>query len=144
LTSKEKLAEHGEIRSLERAAALLDAVAGAGPDGVGLGNLSGAVGLHTSTALHLVKTPESVGFLARQGASKRYRIGSRLFVLAAGALDENALLALGAPVLERLSARTGEAARSRPCWRCISMRFSPFSRSRPFQKWFTVSIVLRR
>src|SRR3546814_2086676 len=41
---------------------------------------------------------------------KRYRIGSRIFTLAAGALEENALLSLATPVLERLNADTGEAA----------------------------------
>lgn len=100
----------GGIQSLERAAALLDAVAASGPAGIGLADLSERVGLHTSTAFHLVKTLESLGFLTRRGDSKRYRIGSRLFVLAAGALDESALLTLGTPILERLSQTTGEAA----------------------------------
>ncbi len=107
---KAKPAERSGIQSIERAAALLDAVAAASPTGIGLAELSERVGLHTSTAFHLIKTLETIGFLARIGESKRYRIGNRLFVLAAGALDESALLAMGQPVLERLSARTGEAA----------------------------------
>lgn len=102
--------ERDGIQSIKRASALLDAVAAAGPSGIGLGELSEAVGLHTSTTFHLVKTLESVGFLMRQGDDKRYRIGNRLFVLAAGALDETALLALGMPILERLSKETGEAS----------------------------------
>lgn len=98
----------GGIQSLERAAALLDAVARR-PEGIGLAELSGAVGLHSSTAFHLAKTLVALG-LVRQEADRRYRIGSRLFGLAAGALDETALLSFGTPVLERLSASTGEAA----------------------------------
>jgi DNA-binding IclR family transcriptional regulator len=108
--SKKAPAERDGIQSIKRASALLDAVAAAGPTGIGLGELSEKVGLHTSTTFHLVKTLESVGFLMRQDEGKRYRIGNRLFVLAAGALDETALLALGMPILERLSAETGEAA----------------------------------
>lgn len=107
---KKAAPERDGIQSIKRASALLDAVAAAGPSGIGLGELSEKVGLHTSTTFHLVKTLESVGFLMRQDEGKRYRIGNRLFVLAAGALDETALLALGMPILERLSRETGEAA----------------------------------
>ena len=103
------MAREGGIQSLERAAALLEAVADA-RDGIGLSEMSEKVGLHTSTAFHLVRTLERMGFLSRRGDSKKYRIGSRLFVLAAGALDEAALLTLGQPVLERLSQETGQAA----------------------------------
>lgn len=105
----DKPAPRGGVQSLERAAALLDAVAEA-PEGVGLVEVSARVGLHTSTAFHLIRTLVGLGFLVQEGESKRYRIGSRLFTLAAGALDESALLTLGMPVLERLSADTGEAA----------------------------------
>lgn len=101
--------ERGGIQSLERAAAILEAVA-QHPDGITLAELSGAVGLHTSTAFHLIKTLVNLGFLAQLPDSKLYRIGGRIFALAAGALDENALLALATPILERLSAGTGEAA----------------------------------
>lgn len=101
--------ERGGIQSLERAAAILDAVA-RHPEGIGLAELSTQLGLHTSTAFHLIKTLVQLGFLSQMAENKRYRIGSRLFVLAAGALDENALLAQATPILERLSEETGEAA----------------------------------
>lgn len=99
----------GGIQSLERAAALLDAVA-ARADGISLAELSPQVGLHTSTAFHLVKTLVSLGFIDQHPESKRYRIGSRVFMLAASALEENTLLAFSTPILERLSADTSEAA----------------------------------
>src|SRR5690606_8069027 len=101
--------EGGGIQSLERAAALLEAVA-ASPDGIGLAELASRVALHTSTAFHLTKTLLGLGFLTQDTQTKRYRIGSRVFMLAAGALNENTLLVLGTPILERLSAATGEAA----------------------------------
>lgn len=97
------------IQSLERAAAILEVVARS-RDGIGLANLSAQTGLHTSTAFHLIKTLVSLGFLIQLPDNKRYRIGSRIFGLAAGAFDENMLLTLATPLLERLSAETGETA----------------------------------
>lgn len=103
-------ARSGGIQSLERAAAILDIVAASRAEGVALADLSERTGLHTSTAFHLLKTLEGLGYVERVADSKRYRIGGRIFVLAAGALDEATLLSLGTPVLERLSHDTGEAA----------------------------------
>jgi len=100
--------EKGGIQSLERAAAILDAIARR-PDGIGLADLSTQVGLHTSTAFHLIKTLSALGFVTQIPGSKRYRIGSHVFRLAAGALDEGTLLSLATPILERLSTATGEA-----------------------------------
>lgn len=101
--------ERGGIQSLERAAAILDAVARS-PQGISLAELSTQVGLHTSTAFHLVKTLVQLEFINQMADTKQYRIGSHLFMLAAGALDENALLSIVTPVLEGLSAKTSEAA----------------------------------
>ncbi len=101
--------DSGKIQSLKRASAILDAVASR-PHGIGLSQISAEVGLHSSTAFHLIQTLVSLGFLAQLPDSRRYRIGPRLFTLAAGALDETMLLALATPVLERLSAETGYAS----------------------------------
>lgn len=103
-------AARGGVQSIQRAAALLDGTAAAGPRGISLSALAERTGLNVSTAHHLCRTLEAEGFLARVGDTKRYRIGGRVFALAAGALDESALLSLGTPILERLSAETGEAA----------------------------------
>lgn len=99
----------GGIQSLERAFAILEVVASS-RDGITLIELSKAVGLHNSTAFHLLKTMVQLGYVAHPRDSKRYLIGSRLFTLAAGALDESTLLALSTPVLEALTLETGEAA----------------------------------
>lgn len=101
--------DSGKIQSLKRASAILDAVA-RHPEGIGLSQISAKVELHSSTAFHLIQTLVSLGFLAQLPDSRRYRIGTRLFALAAGALDETALLALATPILERLSAETGYAS----------------------------------
>lgn len=100
--------ERGGIQSLERAFAILEEVA-RNREGINLVDLSRAVGLHNSTAFHLVKTMAQLGYVSQVRDSKRYRIGSRLFTLATGALEENALLALATPVLETLTRETGEA-----------------------------------
>jgi IclR family acetate operon transcriptional repressor len=100
--------ESGKIQSLKRAAAILDVVARK-PEGISLAQLSTELDLHSSTAFHLIQTLVGLGFLT-QLADRRYRIGTRLFTLAAGALDETALLSLATPILERLSADTGHAA----------------------------------
>ena len=99
--------ERGGIQSLERAFAILEEVA-RNREGITLAELSKAVGLHNSTAFHLLKTMAQLGYLTQLRDSKRYRIGSRLFTLAAGALEENSLLALVTPVLETLTRETGE------------------------------------
>lgn len=100
--------ERGGIQSLERAFAILEEIA-RNREGINLADLSKAVGLHNSTTFHLVKTMVQLGYISQMRDSKRYRIGSKLFTLAAGALDESTLLALATPVLEGLSGATGEA-----------------------------------
>jgi IclR family KDG regulon transcriptional repressor len=100
--------ERGGIQSLERAFAILEEIA-RHREGINLGELSKAVGLHNSTTFHLVKTMAQLGYISQLRDSKRYRIGAKLFTLAAGALDESTLLSLATPVLEGLTAATGEA-----------------------------------
>ncbi len=101
--------ERGGIQSLERAFAILEEIA-RNREGINLADLSKTVGLHNSTAFHLIKTMVQLGYISQVRDSKRYRIGSGLFKLAAGALEENSFLALATPVLETLTGETGEAA----------------------------------
>lgn len=100
--------QRGGIQSLARAFAILEEVA-RNPAGINLADLSKAVGLHNSTTFHLVKTMVQLGYISQVRDSKRYRVGSRLFTLATGALEENTLLAIVTPVLEALSRETGES-----------------------------------
>ena len=99
----------GGIQSLERAFAIIEEI-GRHREGINLADLSKAVGLHNSTTFHLVKTMAQLGYVGQVADSKRYRIGAKLFTLAAGALEENSFLAVATPVLETLTAETGEAA----------------------------------
>jgi IclR family transcriptional regulator, KDG regulon repressor len=95
------------VQSLGRAFAILEEVA-RHRDGIGLADLSKLVGLHNSTAFHLVKTMVSLGYI-RQEKDKRYRVGRPLFALAANCLDEIEMVNLATPVLEDLSRETGES-----------------------------------
>lgn len=94
----------GGIQSLHRALAIIQEVADQ-RDGVGLVELSNAVGLHRSTAFHLAKTLVSLGLLRQEGGDKRYRVGTRLFSLASGSLDEIEILELATPILARLASQ---------------------------------------
>jgi DNA-binding IclR family transcriptional regulator len=97
----------GGVQSLHRAIAILQVVAHS-RQGIGLADLCKEVGLHTSTAFHLAKTLVTLGLLRQEQDSKRYRVGSRLFSLASGALDERELLDISMPVLTSLAEDTGE------------------------------------
>lgn len=101
--------ERRGIQSIERAVSILDVIAN-NPEGISLVTLSSQLGLNNTTAFHLVKTLVQLGIVDQMPDTKQYRVGSRLFMLAAGALNESTLLYLATPVLERLSRETGEAA----------------------------------
>ncbi|MGC1467400.1 MAG: IclR family transcriptional regulator [Pseudolabrys sp.] len=99
----------GGVQSIARAFAIMEEIA-RNRDGIGLAELSKRVGLHNSTAFHLVKTMVSLGYVRQIKDSKRYRIGRPLFALAASALDEREMISLATPILEELSRETGESA----------------------------------
>lgn len=100
--------QRARVQSLGRAFAILEEVA-RHRAGIGLADLSKRVGLHNSTAFHLVKTMVALGYIRQEKDSKRYRIGRPLFALAASALDEIEMVNLATPVLEDLSRETGES-----------------------------------
>jgi DNA-binding IclR family transcriptional regulator len=94
------------VQSLERAFSILEAIAGSNQP-MSLAELSRATGLHTSTTFHLIKTLIVLGYVI-QDEAKRYRIGPRLFMQAAGAFNEVELVNLAMPHLQRLAEETGE------------------------------------
>jgi DNA-binding IclR family transcriptional regulator len=98
----------GGVQSIGRAFAILEEIA-RNRDGVALAELSKRVGLHTSTAFHLVRTMMALGYVRQVADGKRYRVGRPLFALAASALDEIEMASLATPVLEALAEKTGES-----------------------------------
>src|SRR5437588_472285 len=101
--------QRGGIQSLGRAFAILEEVA-RHREGIGLADLSKRVGLHNSTAFHLVKTMVSLGYIRQERDTKRYRVGRPLFALAASSLDEIEMVNVATPVLEDLARDTGESS----------------------------------
>jgi len=99
--------EHGGVQSIARAFSIAEEIA-RNRDGINLAELSKRVGLHNSTTFHLVKTMVQLGYVSQLADSRKYRIGRRMFTLAAGALDEIELVNVATPVLEKLTAGTGE------------------------------------
>lgn len=102
-------AARGGIQSIQRAVAILEAVA-SDPGGITLAEISAQLRLHNSTVFHLIKTLATLGIVEQFPGTKQYRVGSRLFMLAAGAMNENAMLTQATPILEELSRQTGDAA----------------------------------
>lgn len=101
--------ERSGVQSLERGFALLQTIA-AHPDGITLSDLSRSVGLHNSTAFHLVRTMVTLGYVRQQADSKRYILGRKVFALAANARSEIDLIAMAEPVLHELSELTSESS----------------------------------
>jgi DNA-binding IclR family transcriptional regulator len=105
--SRETGKEPGGVQSIARAFAIAEEIA-RNREGISLAELSKRVGLHNSTTFHLVKTMVQLGYVSQLADSRKYRIGRRMFTLAAGALDEIELVSVATPILEKLTGDTGE------------------------------------
>ncbi|MFF4454748.1 IclR family transcriptional regulator [Streptomyces goshikiensis] len=90
-------------QSVERALGILPLLA-RGP--AGLGEVAEELGVHKSTALRLLRTLGEHGFAYRQ-PDGRYRLGSRLFALAAEAVENIDVRAIAHPHLVELGRLTG-------------------------------------
>jgi len=96
------------IQALDRSAALLDALAAAGPQGRTLKQLTDAVGLRASTGRTLLSSLVAHGFAAQDPGTRRYLLGSRVFELNRRYLAQADLSAVAAPVLRAVWERTRE------------------------------------
>ncbi len=94
-------------RTVERALLLLGAVCERGT--VSLAEAARDAGLSASTALRLLRTLESTGFVRRDDAGG-YRPGLRVVQLGAQALSSESLVSLAEGALDRLVGLTGESA----------------------------------
>lgn len=98
--------------SLSRALAILN-VLGApdatATDGLGVVDIAGIVGYDKSQVSRTLKTLAEAGYTYRDPHTLRYRLGWRIFSLAASAADQR-LLTLTPHVLRQLVAAVGEAA----------------------------------
>jgi DNA-binding IclR family transcriptional regulator len=94
------------IQSIDRAVALLEAVAGS-PEPETAPALADRCGLNRSTAWRILATLEHHGLVERDPHGNRYRLGFAVLKLAAAAGHEP-LVRLAQPLLRRLADDTGE------------------------------------
>jgi DNA-binding IclR family transcriptional regulator len=99
----------GRVQSVDRAAALLRAVAAVAPLGAPVSDLAEACGLNRATAWRLLATLEDNGLVERDGSGTRYVLGLGVARLAAS-VGLDVLVRRAHPVLARLSEVTGETA----------------------------------
>jgi len=97
------------VQSVDRAMALLRAVAVATADGSTAARLAEACGLNRATAWRILHTLEAHGIVTCSRESGRWSVGPTVVDIARSAGVE-ALVAAARPHLERLSLRTGETA----------------------------------
>lgn len=96
------------IQAIDRAAALLDALATVGPAGAPLRHLAAAVDLNPSTAHTLLASLLSHGFAEQDEQSRNYRIGPRMLVLGRVYLSHLDLASVAAPIARELWEQTEE------------------------------------
>jgi DNA-binding IclR family transcriptional regulator len=97
------------LASVDRALALLDALAEL-PGGARVGELAQRMGINQSTVSRLLGTLMARGFVDRDEATARYRLGLRLVAYADAVLAGLDVRAIARPQLEHLVAQTGETA----------------------------------
>jgi IclR family transcriptional regulator, acetate operon repressor len=93
-------------RTVERALALLATICDRG--GANLADSARECDLAPSTALRLLRTLETSGFVTKEEFGT-YRPGSRIIQLGAQALSNESLVDLARPVMEKLVEETGES-----------------------------------
>lgn len=99
----------GRVQSLDRAAALLNAVSAGSPEGRSAAELAVQCGLNRATAWRLLATLEHHSMVERDPASNRYSIGFAITRMATTAGLEG-LIRRSHDILERLCRDTGETA----------------------------------
>lgn len=95
------------VPAVRRAMAALERLAAA-PDGLGLADLSRALGVSPSSMLAILRTLERQGYVAQDAASRRYRVGLPLVALARRAAQGQGPEAVFQRLGGRLAERLGE------------------------------------
>lgn len=99
----------GRVQSVDRALKLLDGVATAGPGGETVAALATRCDINRATAWRLLGTLEAHGLVDRDPSTNRYEVGFALIRMWASA-GYDGLVRRTRPILERVSAQTGETA----------------------------------
>jgi DNA-binding IclR family transcriptional regulator len=97
-------------QSVTRALELLEELGEADGGELGVTELSQQLSVHPSTASRALATLARAGFVERNPANDRFRLGPRILRLASRALGQAQLRELAKPYLERLEEVSGETA----------------------------------
>lgn len=104
---KSDQARSGQVQSLTRALAILNAVSES-HDGMGLTDISQMVNLPTSTSHRLLTTLESEGFVRFDAAQSLWQIGIRAFIVGNAFTRTRDVVAIARPFMRRLMEEAGE------------------------------------
>jgi len=100
---------NGTVQSIARALSLLEALGQSGAE-IGIAALSKRVGLHVSTTHRILGTLIERGYARQNPDTGQYALGAKAVQLAESYLGQMDLRRLVRPVLERISAESGETA----------------------------------
>lgn len=95
-------------QTLRRGLSVLRLLTRIGPSGLRMGEICRRVALSKSTAIRLTRTLVDEGFVLRDRASRRYRLGPEAFAVGLAAEPSYALQRLAAPTLRALASETGD------------------------------------
>ena len=96
------------IQALARASAIIDVIAAAGEEGVGLSEISRKTELNKTTAFNLIASLVTLRFLDQDAHSRRYRLGLRNLELGRIVQKRLHISHLAQPVLTELCTKTNE------------------------------------
>jgi DNA-binding IclR family transcriptional regulator len=102
-------APSGRVQSVDRALKLLEGVAAAAPRGETVAELAAQCDINRATAWRLLGTLEAHRLVERDPRTNRYQIGFALIRMSAAA-GYDGVVRRTRPILERVSAQTGETA----------------------------------
>jgi DNA-binding IclR family transcriptional regulator len=108
--NSEKGSRRGSIQSIDRATAILKALA-SGPRRLGVSELADRLGLARPTVHGLLQTLQAHGFVEQDRHSDKYQLGPGLLQLGYSYLDLNELRARSIGYADRLAARAGASVR---------------------------------
>src|SRR6267154_1883569 len=92
--------------AVERALAMLEAVAQES-DGLSNAEISRNLNIPKSSASYILRTLETRGYLTRDAASGRYRVGLKILSLSRGALGGRDVRGIALPIMRHLTHQTG-------------------------------------
>ncbi len=96
------------IQSLERAFLILETLDEAGPDGVGVQDLSRRVGLKFPTTHNFLRSMLQLGYVSQREDTGKYCLGDKAFVLGYKRESRKMLSEIARPIAEDLSRKVGE------------------------------------